>query len=60
MKLISNNQIELSERNIRDLYEAFVSGERNPVLYKRGIDGLVIAVSVRADADHYDEGKLHV
>jgi hypothetical protein len=63
MKLRTTNQIELSYANAKALVEAFEARQRGiessyPFIYKILDDGVVIAVSVVSDEDHYSDEEL--
>lgn len=58
MRLIADNHIELSYANAKALVEAFERGEYAPRIHKATNEGVVISVTVAADADHYTEAEL--
>jgi hypothetical protein len=65
MKLRTTNQIELSYANAKALVEAFEARQRgdahasqHPFIWKILDDGVVIAVSVVSDEDHYSDEEL--
>jgi hypothetical protein len=63
MKLIADNQIEISYANAKALiraYEERLAGRESayPMLMKRTAEGTTIAVSIASDEEHYSEAEL--